>query len=69
METPYLVLGNVCVMRVGSYMLEAMFNYSFERAWLGWKQASFFGVVFLFCGIVLLWFIPKASREGKDKRD
>lgn len=69
METPYLVLGNVCVMLVGSYMLEAMFNYSFERAWLGWKQASFFGIVFLFCGVVLLWLIPKVGKVDKTKRD
>ena len=51
------------------HMLEAMFNYSFERAWLGWKQASFFGIVFLFCGVVLLWLIPKVGKVDKTKRD
>ena len=66
MEKPYLILGNVCVMTVGSYMLEAMFNYSFEKAWLGWKQASFFGVTFLAVNVVILLLLPKVSKVKEE---
>lgn len=65
-EQPYLWMGTVCVFVFGSFMLEAIFSYTFERAMLCWKQVSYFGLVVLPIAFAVLALIPKVKKEKKD---
>lgn len=62
-EWLYLRLGNVGVMLVGSFMLAAMFSYSFEKAWKVWTNLSFYGLWILGVGFVVMWMVPKVKKE------
>lgn len=68
-EWLYCRVGNVCVMIVGSFMFGAMNNYSFQQAWLGWKRASFVGVIGTILAAVILTLLPYPPKDTKAKKE
>lgn len=65
-ETIYLWLGTFCVFSLGTFMLEAMFSYTADRAFLAWKQASYYGLVIVPIAYIILSLIPKVKKEKKE---
>ena len=68
-EWLYLRIGNMCVMICGSFMFEAMNNYSFELAWLGWKRCSFVGFTGCVAAAVILTLLPYPPKDKKAKKE
>ena len=50
---------------VGTFMLGAMFSYSFEKAWAVWRALDFYGLWQLAGSFLILLLIPAGKPKEK----